>query len=386
MRLFATRRTLAMLVAALMLVTGLAMLVAHYAPPVVAGPPLSAHSTQPQGALALSLWLDSLGYKTGSLEYQPFAIDPKARALLILAPTQPVTDAQASEIFGWVERGGTLILVTDHGGPLLDRLGVKVSALHQATAISVPLEPVFQRPALRQVDTKAASALSFSRSEWVPLLGLAGSERDVVAGTAQLGSGRAFVLTAAYPLSNEGLGKSDDWALASYFLKGIPMGGLVLFDEYHHGFTEYGTLDRMLFTQPWGWAILYVVALLFAFVALSGRRLGPALAAVVAGPRRSRSEYVATLAALLRQGKHTEWLRQQFVGQVKRSLGSRYRVRADLPAAEFVAALTRVRPEAEEMARPLQQLEQGADSDERAVVDLIRDVEKVRARLLGLSV
>ncbi len=383
MRLLVNRRTTAMLVAAVALVVGLAILVERYAPPVVAGPPLSAHSTQPQGALALYLWLDDLGYHTRSMEYRPFAIDQKAHALLILAPTEAITDTQASEIVGWVERGGTLILVTDHGGPLLDRLGVKVGTRKVQMARVVPLQPVFQNPSLRAVEVKSVSDLSFSRPEWVPLLGTTLPDGDVIAGTAQLGSGRAFVLTADYPLSNEGLDKADNWMLATYFFEGIPAGSLVLFDEYHHGLTEYGTLDRIVFAEPWGWAILYVGALFFLYVVLRERRLGPALSAAAAGPRRSRSEYVATIAALLRQGKHREWLGQQFAGQVKRSLGSRYRVRADLPAAEFAATLARVRPEAGEMAGPLQRLEQGRVPEEKAVVDLMRDVEKVRTRLLG---
>ena len=383
MRPSTNRRALAVLVAAIALIAGLVLLVERYAPPVVAGPDLSAHSTEPQGALALSLWLDDLGYQARSLEYRPFAVDPKARVLLILAPTEVITDSQASEIVDWIERGGTLIMVTNHGNPLLDRLGVKVSTRDVQTTQVVPLQPVFQNPPLTGVEVKAASDLSFSRPEWVPLLGTSFVDGDVIAGTAQLGSGRAFVLADEYPLSNEGLSKTDNWVLTTYFLKGVPAGSLVLFDEYHHGLTEYGTLDRILFTEPWGWAILYAAALLFLYVVLRGRRFGPALATTVAGVRRSRSEYVATLAALLHQGKHREWLGQQFAMQVKRSLGSRYRVEADLPAAEFVAALARVRPEAGEMAGPLERLEQGAVLGERAVVNLMRDVEKVRTRLLG---
>ena len=383
MRLSKSRRALAVLAAAIALVAGLVVLVDRYAPPLVAGPDLSVHSTEPQGALALSLWLDELGYQTRPLEYRPFAVDPKARVLLVLAPTEVITDAQASEIANWIERGGTLIMVTDHGSPLLSRLGVQVSTRGVQTTRVVPLQPLFQNPPLHNAEVKAASDLRFSRPEWVPLLGTSFADGDVIAGSAHLGSGKAFVLAANYPLSNEGLGKADDWVLVTYFLKGIPAGSLVLFDEYHHGLTEYGTLDRMLFSEPWGWAILYAAALLFFYTLLSGRRFGPALPATAAGTRRSRSEYVATLAALLRQGKHRKWLGQQFAAQVKRSLGSRYRVQADLPAAEFVTALARIRPEAEEMSGALERLERGAVLGERAAVDLIRDVERMRTRLLG---
>jgi hypothetical protein len=377
------RRRVVVATAAVCLVLGLTFLVDRYATPGMPGPPLSVHSTQPDGARALYLWSGDLGYQTGSLEYRFFAVDPRARVFLMLAPTDEVTDAQVAETVGWVERGGTLVVVTRQGSPLLDKLGVKIQAMSGKGTGVVPLQPVFQRPPLHDVEIGNAAALSFTRREWVPLLGLAGSQGDVIAAVAQIGSGRAFVLSSEYPLSNEGLGKADNWALAQYLFAGIPASGLVLFDEYHHGLTESGTLDRMLLGEPWGWAILYSGALVFVYLALSGRRLGPALAASATGRRRSRSEYVATLASMLRQGKHRAWLCRQFAEQAKRALGIHFRVRTDLPSTEFAAVLERVRPGAADLSEPLRRLEEGSVSDDRAVVDLMRDVEAVRARLLG---
>lgn len=374
-------RLLVALAAVLGLVVGLAVLVDRYAAPGSAGPTLSVHSSLPNGARALSLWVADLGYETESLEYRPFAVDPEAQALFIMAPTRDMTEAQAAETIAWVERGGTLVLVAGRQGPLLDRLGVKVGS-QGAAGKAIPLQPVFLSPPLREVEVTTVSALSFSRPEWVPLLGMENGN-EVIAGVARLGSGRAFVLTAEHPLSNEGLARADNWALAHYFLRGVPAGALVLFDEYHHGLTEHGTLNKMLFSEPWGWAVLYTGALLFAYVVLSGRRFGPARMPEGAGSRRSRSEYVATVAALLRQGKHRDWLCRQFADQVKRSLGSRYRVRADLPATEFVAALARVRPDAQELEEPLHQLERGPISGDGTAVDLMREVEVTRVRLEG---
>jgi hypothetical protein len=207
---------------------------------------------------------------------------------------------------------------------------------------------------------------------------------EPVAAAATLGRGRAYALAATLPLSNAGLSRADNWKLVLHFLAAVPRGSTVVFDEYHHGLTEHGTLGARLLREPWGWAILYVAALLFAFVALRGRRFGRALPSFQNGPRRSREEYVSTLAALLRQGGHRAWLCEQYAGQVKRALGTHFRVQADLPAREFVAALAAQRPEAAALASPLSRMEGKEAGDDAAVVALMHEVDAIGDRLVGI--
>lgn len=225
--------------------------------------------------------------------------------------------------------------------------------------------------------------LTPSRPGWVTLLERGEEGGDVVGAVSTVGKGRVFALASFDPLSNGYLGKADNWALVLQMLGDVPPGSLLLFDEYHHGFTESGTLNAHLLSDPWGWAVLYGGVLLFVYLALAGRRFGRVLVPATFGARRQRAEYAATMAGLLRHGGHQQWLCGQFAAQLKRSLASRYRVPADLPAARFVSTLAAEKPKAAGLAGPLERLERADLGDEAAVLGLIREAEALRLRLLS---
>lgn len=401
-----SRRDLALLAALLAVFVGLATFterqVSQRGSP--AGPALSIHSNEPDGSRALFLWLQELGYRTDAIEFRPFRLDPSARLLFLLAPLTDISPPQLSELQGWVERGGTLVVATERPNSLLERLGAQVkprgdrqreegaSPLNWLglrdrvpegpTSTVVARQPVFENPSVRRVEGSGFAGLTFSRPEWVAILGQRHGG-ETVAGVVTLGRGRVYAISSIDPLSNGYLGRADNWALVMHLLSGVPAGSLLLFDEYHHGLTESGTLNGYLLSEPWGWAILYGLVLAFAYVALSGRRFGRAAVPVAAGSRRERSEYVATMAALFRHGSHQVWLCRQFAGQVKRSLSSRYRIPADLPAADFVSGLSAVRPEAAALAAPLERLEGVEAIDEATALALMREANTLRSRLLS---
>jgi hypothetical protein len=93
---------------------------------------------------------------------------------------------------------------------------------------------------------------------------------------------------------------------------------------------------------------------------------------------------VTTLGSMLRRGKHESWLRQNYAAQVKRALGSRYRVRADQPAREFVTALSARRADAADLAVPLERLEAPQPLDEATTLALMRDVDAIKRRMGGV--
>jgi hypothetical protein len=241
---------------------------------------------------------------------------------------------------------------------------------------------VFISPPLESVTTDTRTSFELPDAGWVPLLGDdAGSP---VAAVLTYGQGRIHVLSSEYPLTNAGIGEADNAAYVLHVLAGIPRNGTIVFDEYHHGLTEHGTLTQRLVREPWGWAVLWAVAFTFAWLAFSGKRFGKAQPPPPSWARRSSGEYVATLGALLRRGKHEHWLREHYVAQVKRALGSRYRVRADQPAREFVAALSERRADAVALATPLERLEAPQPLDEATTLALMRDIEAIRRGMGGV--
>lgn len=349
----------------------------------VEGPRLSIHVTVEDGGRALSIWLAELGYDVRPLEYRAFRLDDDIDALFVLAPSIDISEAESDQILDWVGRGGTLLLVADEPNQVLDDLGVAVRVRGVDVQDAVPLQPVFLNPPVRSVRVEPLTRLQLPGPEWVPLLGTANDNTGPVAATATYGSGRIHILSSVSPLTNEGIGVADNAAYVTNVLAGVPRGGTVVFDEYHHGLTERGTFNQRLVREPWGWAALWAIAFTFVWLAFSGKRFGKALPPTPSWARRSSGEYVTTLGTLLRRGKHESWLRRNYTSQVKRALGSRYRVRADQPAREFVDELSRRRADADELAVPLERLESAQQLDEVTTLRLMQDVDAIQRRIGG---
>jgi hypothetical protein len=340
-------------------------------------PPLSGYSTEDDGAKALALWLDELGYRVEPFQYRRFELTSDMDAFFTLAPTREIAEAEAAEIRRYVEGGGTLLIASDEWNSVFDTFGLDFS--YNASAIhATALQPVFQALPLEQALVDTDAALWPDAPEWTPILG---NDDAIFAAEATFGRGRVVALAALYPLSNEGIGQADNAALALHAVAGLPRGSTVVFNEYHHGLTEHGTLTQQIRSEPWGWAILYASFILFAYLALSGRRFGRAIPPVWQGARRSSGEYVATMGNMLRRGKHSAWLRDHYLAQVKRTLGSRYGVRANQPAREFVAELALHRPDAAALAEPLERLERSPNPDDSTVVNAMRDIDRIERQL-----
>jgi hypothetical protein len=344
-------------------------------------PDYNVHSSAPGGTRALSLWLSNLGYQSRTLEYEPFALSGSDRLMLMLFPTLDPTEQQIANIDAWVRQGGTLVLAAGRSDSLLTHYGVAATPSFRRTISVRPLQPLLLNPPPQPVSIDTYGSLIFLNPSWVPFLGEASGGRVVAASLTQ-GEGRVIVLSTGDPFSNAGLAQPGNAALVLNLLAGIPAGGAVVIDEYHHGFTEQGTLNYRLVHKPWGWAILYLALVLFIYVAFSGRRFGSIVKPYVQGTRRARAEYATTLAALLQQGGHREWLRERYVEQLKRRLGARFRLRPGASTAAFVEQLVDRAPEAAALAQPLAQLDATRIPDERTLVALIRETETAATQLI----
>ncbi|HEX5163761.1 MAG TPA: DUF4350 domain-containing protein, partial [Thermomicrobiales bacterium] len=254
----------------------------------VSGPPLSMHVTVEDGGRALYIWLADLGYDVRPLEYRADQIDDDADALFILAPLDDLSETESARVLDWVERGGTLLLAAETPNQLLDDLDLSLRSSGVAQTDAVPLQPVFLGPEVQTMRVNATTWLDLPDLSWVPLLG-AGDQP--VAATAGYGRGRIHVLSSEFLLSNAGIGLAGNAAYPLHVLAGIPRGGTVVFDEYHHGLTEHGTLNQRLVREPWGWAVLWAAAFTFAWLAFSGKRFGKALRPPPSWARRSSGEY-----------------------------------------------------------------------------------------------
>ena len=312
-------------------------------------PRATTHSSAPEGALALYNWARAIGYDARRLEYREFALDEQDAALLIVNPDQPISRTQSRVVLDWVEEGGTLILADEGGaffGPqnaLLDELRFD-TAVYSATRTieqAAPAQPALDQPPTGAARLQTGRVLVPRRDDYVKLMGP--PDAVVVAGV-KLGAGYAYVSSAAYPFTNDGLRDAENAALVLNMLRRVPAGGRVQFDEYHHGYFTPPSTTSVLLGNPWGWGAAYATAVIAIYLALSGRRFGRPVPLREEIARRSSAEYVESMADLFQRGGKRDYILRHYYESFKRRVARRDGVNPRLDDAEFVRDLARARP------------------------------------------
>jgi hypothetical protein len=372
------------LVFGLLLVALVAVTIWSARPPIADLPQLSVRSTQPHGARALWLWLEALGYQVQEIDADPYQVDQSVAVLFILQPTTRFDAAAVDAVASWVDAGGRLVVASD-GAPrrLLERFGLTIDFAGARQTDARPVQPLLTHPPLERIKVD-----SWEQIEAVDGLApwLAADQR-VLLGSHPYGGGTVLVLAATYPLTNAALAAPEHAALVLNLLAGVPAGAPVAFDEYHHGFVRGASqnLWSLLLAHPWGWAALYALLLAYLYLWLGGRRFGPPLLEQAA-PRRSVSEYVASIATLYRRARQRGYAADRLADQLKRSLADGLGLSPALPDPDFAATVAARRgSDAAPLARLLARLRQGEGLQERDLLALVREADALQARLLRQS-
>lgn len=300
-------------------------------------PSLSVYSAAPNGAKALRLWLDELGYPVRTIEGRPYRVPRATDTVLVLAPVQPLERAEVDALERWVrDDGGRLILGVEGFGTdeALDRFGLGLRALPAAVTAARPLDGGRLDPLIGEISFDARQALDLRQSG---ARALVGDGEHVFVAERVVGTGRVVVLADPGLLSNRALRQEGNARLA-LSLVGGPGAGSVVFDELHHGFGASGprSLLSLLFERAWGQAALYAALLSFAYLVLCGRRFGAARPLVVTRGR-SLSEYVTSLAGLYRAGGKRAFLAEHFRRRLRRELATALGAPGDASDEEITA-------------------------------------------------
>ncbi len=341
-------------------------------------PPFSTHSSAPSGTKALALWLDALGYQTSNLEYSAFSIPAAATLLVVVEPWISFKPADAALLTTWVQAGGTLVVAADGKYRSLPAaFGATIFTLAEPAAPSVR-QPFFNRPPLADPLPLVYDRIDLTRQDAVVHLAVE-TAPGLTAPTLvsfRLGQGKVYLTTHVDAFTNAGLRNPANAALVYNLLRDVPPGGQILFDEYHHGFTEPPETGRLLFRSPWGWALLYAAGIILAFMALNGRAFGAPLPLADARPRRSTAEYVASMANLLRRARQRGPIAQHYHDELKRRLARPYRINPAQGDLAFTRELARYR-EIDQDA--LFELLKGLNRDpsgERELVRLVAEADR----------
>lgn len=324
--------------------------------------PYTSTSSQPNGTLALKLWLTELGYKSADVSLSSFNPGSSTSVIFMIQPSVPVTAEEWRILDRWIEDGGSLILagrnsVTDLA---MQHFEFDISILSaQAPEIS-PALPLLKSPILEsKVSLKTDFGMDTERTDFTPLMT---AEGKPVALTFQQEKGRVILSTTPEAFTNLGLKDDSIAQMLLNLLAWTNIDGVVLFDEWHHGFQSAGIVgpSQFLRNTPGGHAVLFAVFTIFTALLLQGRSFGRPVPLKHEIKRRSPMEHVTAIANLNRKAGHRSEVAQQYHHRLKRHLGWRYRLDPSTSDDEFVEALAGYNPELdrESLLRVLKRLSQ----------------------------
>lgn len=291
----------------------------------------SANSKGEEGTLGLQLWLRSLGYEARNLQYETWSVPPTAHALLMIAAERErVTDDERDSILEWVRGGGTLIAIAErptqafNPNPIWSSLGatiVQAQADGEPQERAVAAQPILRAPPVTSVQVQTSQGIELEEPSFVTLLE---TEHGPALVGRQLDQGYVYLGVSAEPFTNRGLQRPGSGALLLNLLARVPANGVVLFDEYHHGFRVAPTPQSLLTSSWWGWSVLYTLLVIGLYIVMTGKRFGRPLPVRQEVARRSAAEYVVSMAQLFRRAGKRQDIALHYHTQLKRRLAQPY--------------------------------------------------------------
>lgn len=315
-------------------------------------PPLASFSSNPDGAKALWLWLDELGYSVSDEVFTTFQIPTDAGLILMLEPFG-VSSTEWQTIDDWVEEGGNLIVAGDDFNAALAarRYDFNIAYLATPTATLALQTPLLTSPPVEPVEIKTQAYYRPARDDFVAHLAI---ESGPVLVSFDKGKGQVILSATAFPFSNVGLKEAGNPSLMLNIITTADPSDLVWFDEWHHG----RRLDRTEIIGPGNWlrytsagrSLLFVATVIFVAALLRGRHFGRPVPLPQDTARRRPLEYITAIANLNRRAGHRLPILGEYHHRLKRGLGQRYRLNSTLSDDEYVARLTQLNPHIDQEA------------------------------------
>ncbi|HVO31156.1 MAG TPA: DUF4350 domain-containing protein [bacterium] len=330
----------------------------------------STHVASADGTRALYEYLSRAGFHPGTVETADLAV-PDGAALVVVAAG--LSEGEASALAERVKSGLHLLLATDQAAdPAFEALGMSVDA-DGGAGHAVAAWPSAMTRGVERVEV-VSPLRAQPAAGWVELFA---DDAGAVASAKSLGAGEVVVLLDPAALTNDGLPRAGNLRFADAVLRRLAgPGGVVIFDEYHHGFGAERTIAGW-FSRAGLLPALWLLALVFGADALRryGTRVGPPRPAPQP-ERRAIREFIAGHAGLLRAAGHRAWAARALERSLRRRLHDELGVPLSTPPPEVFRRLAqRAPPSAARAYRALEHAA-GADADmtEKELLDLARDV------------
>lgn len=292
----------------------------------------STYNPKGTGSKGLYLWLQEIGLQVRRLERPLTGLPDEATVLLLLGPRLPPDEQELKALEKWVREGGVLVLADDTvGGPVpgvwAGASSLKFGLRPRLGGSAASLRPAFASFYAEGVETiQPLGRVRFQRQDaegWAPLF--ADRTGDVVA-IKRLGEGTLIAISDPSIFSNARLEIAGHARLVLNIMQGHAEGGVVLVDEYHHGYGQRDGLLRYLKGSVVPWILAQAALAFLAFLLARGTRFG-APVPVQEDARASSLEYVGALGDLYRRAGArrlaVEALARSFRRKLAEALGAR---------------------------------------------------------------
>ena len=333
----------------------------------------SIYDESPGGASVLRRYLEDVGFRVVSVEgdrFAPVAADPGV--LFLLGARDQLTADDRRQLHDFVRFGGTLVVATDFAfneRTLLNELGVAVSRQALTTGVVGVRSIAFAEPPVRSVAVDLGIGL-VAQHDAEPLVG---DDRGALVVMATEGRGRVFAVGSLAPFLNGAIGDEDNGRFALALAQNPR--AVVGFDEYHHGVRPAPDFTALLSNTWLGRALLASGALLFVYLVLTGRRLGPPLP-LDSRPPRSSLEFIRGFAGLARRSGHGEIARRRLRTDLHRGLARMTGMDPETAFDRLASALAEQSPSRAADARALDAALAGRLRED-ALVRAANDVQRI---------
>ena len=312
--------------------------------------PYAPESSQYNGTLALFEWIKAIGCKAEHRGVLTGDLPDTNASVLVLPSPQTRDQAWADELVQWAHDGGTLIVVhgDDSDAPLLRALEVDVQTEYadvNKLRVEHALPDAADAPTIalggRESLSTSREHIAHITSDGAPLLI-----------SMKEGNGTIYITTLSGLFTNDGMRNENNARWVRAMIGRLPSGSWVVFDQTRVAvdFAEQPSFNKLLFSTPWGWGLMFMAAVLAGYIILNGRRFGrvvlpraEALAVEGLGMRRDPAEYVVSTAGLFERAGRRSMVLRHTHQRVKRVLGRRWQINPTLPDEAFVDALRRSR-------------------------------------------
>ncbi|MCP4358709.1 MAG: DUF4350 domain-containing protein, partial [Chloroflexi bacterium] len=300
----------------------------------------SIYNDRAEGAQALQLWLEELGYNTIPLEESYLWVFRRHDILFVLSPYTTFSGLERDSLERWLKRGGVLIIAQTAPRPVrpLADYDIGLTRLPEVRQTASLNLPALDWPSVGEAPIQAEYALTVDCDDVVIHMGDCDEALLVSFG---YGQGQVIVLSSLYPFTNDGLRHAANARLVQNLVQaGAESGGDIFFDEVHHRPPPPIISYAWLRQTAEGRAFLYAAVIIFFFLLLHGRRFGPVRKLPEQLSRRTNADFITAVAGLHRQAATPDAMPHHYWQRRKQALAHHYQLDPALPDAEFLPRLT----------------------------------------------